>query len=144
MRTTLFLILLVATFSKTAKFLSKSNDEGSPITFTIIEENTCQITRYQAKPEAIIPGGSIEFKMQFTALEDIDIKELNLVTENNGVVLFTDNTPISKSYNSGEKDVTGYTTVIPSFCPAGSWDIYLYIKDVDGNNACTLLAHFDV
>ena len=62
MRTTLFVILLVATLSKTTKFLGTSN-EGSPITFTIVEENTCQITRYQAKPDSIIPGDSIEFKM---------------------------------------------------------------------------------
>ena len=102
MRTTLFLILLVATFSKTGKFLSASND-GSPLTFTIIEENTCQITRYQAKPDSIIPGDSLEFKMQFSALQEIYIKELFLDTLNNGVSLYTDSFAIDKTYATGEK-----------------------------------------
>ena len=143
MRTTFFLILLIATFCKTGKFLSTSND-GSPLTFTIIEENICQITRYQAKPDSIIPGDSIEFKMQFTASENVKIKELYLDTLNNGVSLFTDHVAISKDYATGEKDVVGYTAVIPSFCPSGSWDIYLYLKDTDGNTAATLLIHFDI
>ena len=143
MRTTLFLILFVAALSKTGKFLSNSN-EGSPITFSVVEENSCKITRYQAKPDSIIPGDSIEFKMQFTASENVKIKELYLDTLNNGVSLFTDHVAISKDYATGEKDVVGYTAAIPSFCPSGSWDIYLYLKDEDGNIAATLLAHFDV
>ena len=143
MRTTLFLILLVATLSKTGKFLSQSND-GSPITFTVVEENTCQITRYQAKPDSVVPGSSNEFKMQFSPLQDIYIKELYLDTQNNGVSLFTDHVAIGKSYTTGEKDVVGYSATIPSFCPAGSWDIYLYLIDGDGNTAATLLVHFDV
>ena len=143
MRTTLFLILFVAALSKTGKFLSNSN-EGSPITFSVVEENSCKITRYQAKPDSIIPGDSIEFKMQFTASENVKIKELYLDTLNNGVSLFTDHVAISKDYATGEKDVVGYTAAIPSFCPSGSWDIYLYLKDEDGNTAATLLAHFDV
>ena len=143
MRTTFFLILLIATFCKTGKFLSTSND-GSPLTFTIIEENICQITRYQAKPDSIIPGDSLEFKMQFSALQEIYIKELFLDTLNNGVSLYTDSFAIDKTYAIGEKDVVGFTVGIPAFCPSGSWDIYLYLKDGDGNNAAILLAHFDV
>ena len=143
MRTTLFVILLVATLSKTTKFLGTSN-EGSPITFTVVEENTCQITRYQAKPDSIIPGDSIEFKMQISALQNVNIKELYLDTLNNGVSLFTDHVAVSKNYATGEKDIVGYTAAIPSFCPSGSWDIYLYLIDEDGNKAATLLAHFDV
>ena len=143
MRTTLFLILLVATFSKTGKFLSQSND-GSPITFTVVEENTCQITRYQAKPDSVVPGESNEFKMQFSALKDIYIKEVFLDTQNNGVSLFTDHVEVAKNYATGEKDVVGYSATIPSFCPSGSWDIYLHIKDGDGNTAATLLVHFDI
>ena len=143
MRTTLFVILFVAALSKTGKFLSSSN-EGSPITFTVVEENSCKITRYQAKPDTVVPGDSNEFKMQFSALENVNIQELYLDTKNNGVSLFTDHVAISKNYATGEKDVVGYTAAIPSFCPSGSWDIYLYLKDEDGNTAATLLAHFDV
>ena len=144
MKTTLFIILLVVTFSKTGKFLNKSNAEGVPIIFSVIEENTCQITRYQAKPDTVVPGESNEFKMQFVALENVNIVELYLDTQNNGVSLFTDHVDISKSYTTGEKDVVGYSAVIPSFCPSGSWDIYLYLKDSDGNTAATLLVHFDI
>ena len=143
MRTTLFLILFIAALSKTGKFLSKSNG-GSPITFTVVEENSCKITRYQAKPDSIIPGDNIEFKMQFTASENVNIKELYLDTLNNGVSLFTDHVAVGKNYATGEKDVVGYSATIPSFCPSGSWDIYLYLKDGDGNTAATLLVHFDI
>ena len=143
MRTTLFLILFVAALSKTGKFLSSSND-GSPITFSVVEENSCKITRYQAKPDTVVPGESNEFKMQFTAAEDVYIKEVYLDTLNNGVSLFTDHVAVEKSYATGEKDVVGYSATIPSFCPSGSWDIYLYLKDGDGNTAATLLVHFDI
>lgn len=142
MKYTIFAILLIACFCNKAKFLQKFGD-GAPITFTIVEENSCQITRYQAKPDSIIPGDSIEFKMQFSALQSINIKELYLDTLNNGVSLFTDHVPINKPYSTGDKDVVGYTAAIPSFCPPGSWDIMLYLKDEDGNNAAILKAHFD-
>ena len=82
--------------------------------------------------------------MQFSALQNVNIKELYLDTLNNGVSLFTDHVAVSKNYATGEKDIVGYTAGIPSFCPSGSWDIYLYLIDEDGNKAATLLAHFDV
>lgn len=132
-------ILLVLAIS--CKFLP-AND--SPIVFTILEENSSQITRYQAKPESIVPGGSIEFKMQYQALETVTIASLDLDVQNNGVSLFTDKVTINKEYEEGEKDVAGYTAAIPSFCPPGSWDIYLYLKDSNGKNSAVLLAHFDM
>ena len=143
MRTALFLILLVAALSKNGKFLSKLND-GVPITFTVVEENSCKITRYQAKPDSVVPGESNEFKMQFTASQDVYIKEVFLDTLNNGVSLFTDHVAVAKNYATGEKDVVGYTATVPSFCPSGSWDIYLYVKDGDDNTAATLKIHFDI
>ena len=82
--------------------------------------------------------------MQISALQNVNIKELYLDTLNNGVSLFTDHVAVSKNYATGEKDIVGYTAAIPSFCPSGSWDIYLYLIDEDGNKAATLLAHFDV
>lgn len=137
MRAILAILLLTVASSR---FLQ----EGAPISFEIVEENSCSITRYQAKPEAIVPGGSIEFKMQYQALQAVNIASLDLDVLNNGVSLFTDKVAINKSYAESEKDVTGYTAAIPSFCPAGSWDIMLYLKDDAGSNAAILKAHFDI
>jgi len=135
--------LLLITFSFGSKFLGKTND-GAPITFTILEENTAKITNYKANPASIIPGESVEFKMQFQATTDVTISKLFLDTISDGVSLFTDNVIIGKTYSEGDKDVTGYSATIPSFCPPGSWDIYLYLKDDSDNNAAILKCHFDI
>ena len=123
---------------------SKIKNEGAPLIFTIVEENTAKITNYKAKPDSIIPGENLEFKMQFQATTDVYVSKLFLNTFNNGVSLFTDTVPIEKSYSTGDKDVAGYSPTIPSFCPPGSWDIYLILKDDSDNNVSTPLAHFDI
>ena len=141
MRTLVALLLITFTFG--AKFLGEKND-GAPITFTILEENTAKITNYKATPTSIIPGESVQFKMQFQATTDVTISKLFLDTLSDGVSLFTDNVIIGKTYSEGDKDVSGYSATIPSFCPPGSWDILLYLKDDSDNNAAVLKCHFDI
>ena len=137
-----FITLLLITFCFNSKNLRSKND--SPIIFTIIEENTAKITNYKATPASIVPGESIQFKMQYQATKTITISKLFLETKNNDVVLFTDTVTIGKTYSEGDKDVTGYSATIPSFCPPGSWDIFLYLKDDSDNNVAILKAHFDI
>ena len=135
-----FISVLLITFCLNSKNLRSKND--SPIIFTIIEENTAKITNYKATPASIVPGESIQFKMQYQATQTITISKLFLETKNDGVVLFTDTVTIGKTYSEGDKDVTGYSATIPSFCPPGSWDIFLYLKDDSDNNVAILKAHF--
>ena len=137
-----FISVLLITFCLNSKNLRSKND--SPIIFTIIEENTAKITNYKATPASIVPGESIQFKMQYQATQTITISKLFLETKNDGVVLFTDTVTIGKTYSEGDKDVTGYSATIPSFCPPGSWDIFLYLKDDSDNNVAILKAHFDI
>ena len=137
-----FLTILLISFCFNSKNLRSKND--APIIFTIIEENSAKITNYKATPSSIQPGVSSQFKMQYQAIKPITITKLYLETQNDGVVLFTDTVTIGKSYQEGDKDVTGYSATIPSFCPPGSWDIYLYLKDDSDNNAAILKAHFDI
>ena len=137
-----FITLLLITFCFNSKNLRSKND--SPIIFTIIEENTAKITNYKATPASIVPGESIQFKMQYQATQTITISKLFLETKNNDVVLFTDTVTIGKTYSEGDKDVTGYSATIPSFCPPGSWDIFLYLKDDSDKNVAILKAHFDI
>ena len=137
-----FISVLLITFCLNSKNLRSKND--SPIIFTIIEENTAKITNYKATPASIVPGESIQFKMQYQATQTITISKLFLETKNDGVVLFTDTVTIGKTYPEGDKDVTGYSATIPSFCPPGSWDIFLYLKDDSDNNVAILKAHFDI
>ena len=137
-----FITLLLITFCFNSKNLRSKND--SPIIFTIIEENTAKITNYKATPASIVPGESIQFKMQYQATKTITISKLFLETKNNDVVLFTDTVTIGKTYSEGDKDVTGYSATIPSFCPPGSWDIFLYLKDDSDKNVAILKAHFDI
>ena len=137
-----FISVLLITFCLNSKNLRSKND--SPIIFTIIEENTAKITNYKATPASIVPGESIQFKMQYQATQTITISKLFLETKNDGVVLFTDTVTIGKTYSEGDKDVTGYSATIPSFCPPGSWDIFFYLKDDSDNNVAILKAHFDI
>ena len=137
-----FISVLLITFCLNSKNLRSKND--SPIIFTIIEENTAKITNYKATPASIVPGESIQFKMQYQATQTITVSKLFLETKNDGVVLFTDTVTIGKTYSEGDKDVTGYSATIPSFCPPGSWDIFLYLKDDSDNNVAILKAHFDI
>ena len=137
-----FISVLLITFCLNSKNLRSKND--SPIIFTIIEENTAKITNYKATPASIVPGESIQFKMQYQATQTITVSKLFLETKNDGVVLFTDTVTIGKTYSEGDKDVTGYSATIPSFCPPGSWDIFLYLKDDSDGNVAILKAHFDI
>ena len=105
---------------------------------------TFQITNYKATPASIVPGESIQMKMQYQATQTVTITKLFLETKNNGVVLFTYTVTIGKTYSEGDKDVTGYSATIPSFCPPGSWDIFLYLKDDSDGNVAILKAHFDI
>ena len=137
-----FIAALLITFCLNLKHLRSKND--SPIIFTIIEENTAKITNYKATPDSIVPGESIQFKMQYQVTQTITVSKLFLETKNNDVVLFTDTVTIGKTYSEGDKDVTGYSATIPSFCPPGSWDIFLYLKDDSDKNVAILKAHFDI
>ncbi len=137
-----FIAALLITFCLNLKHLRSKND--SPIIFTIIEENTAKITNYKATPASIVPGESIQFKMQYQVTQTITVSKLFLETKNNDVVLFTDTVTIGKTYSEGDKDVTGYSATIPSFCPPGSWDIFLYLKDDSDKNVAILKAHFDI
>ena len=137
-----FISVLLIVFCLNSKNLRSKND--SPIIFTIIEENTAKITNYKATPASIVPGESIQMKMQYQATQTVTITKLFLETKNNGVVLFTDTVTIGKTYSEGDKDVTGYSATIPSFCPPGSWDIFLYLKDDSDSNVAILKAHFDI
>ena len=142
MRALISVLLITFCFCLNSKNLRSKNDAA--IIFTIVEENTAKITNYKATPDSIIPGESIQFKMQYQATQTITISKLYLETQNDGVVLFTDTVTIGKTYSEGDKDVTGYSATIPTFCPPGSWDIFLYLKDDSDNNAAILKAHFDI
>ena len=84
-----------------------------------MEEKSAKITNNKANPTSIVPGESIELKMQFKATTDVFISKFFLDILSDGVSLFTDNAIIGKTYSEGVRDVIGYSATIPSFCLPG-------------------------
>lgn len=118
---------------------------GSPISISVCcDEKRFQYLKSVLKPEEIIKGGEILFKVQGVALEAMTVKKLHLVTKYNGADIFTDNKSIEKTLTEGQKLTYDYTAAIPSFTPSGSWDIYLYLQDDKEIEIHCLKAHFDM
>ena len=127
------------------KFLDVEVDEGgAPITTEVcMEETKFKILKAVINPTEIIKGSDINIKVQGTALEDLVMKNLNLVTKYNGAEIFTDNKDQGgKAVPTGSKFVYSYTASVPTCTPAGEWDIYLNLQnDADEVVSC-LKAHF--
>lgn len=146
MKALLLLVLALAACNKLQEATIKLPrvPNGSPITLEICGEDSAKILRTKLEPEEIIPGGTISLKLQYQLLKDIHIKDLTIDVFNEGIELQVEHQSIEKDYKSGDKDVVDYKNNIPGFCPPGSWNIFLYLKDQDDNNAFCLKAHFDM
>lgn len=154
MKKIVFLIAIIAIAScadgplfDITKFLDVSTtNEGAKIETEIcMDETIFKIGRISIKPEEIIKGQDINFKAQGTALKDIIIKNLHLITKYNDEVIFEDNKDQgSKAVAEGGKFVFSYVASVPSFTPSGSWDIYLYLQNENDEDISCLKAHFDM
>ena len=70
-------------------------------------------------------------------------KSLNLVTQYNGADIFTDNKDQGNTaVSAGEKYVYSYTASVPTFTPAGTWDIYLKLQDSNDKVISSLKCQF--
>ena len=120
------------------------NGEGVPITTEIcMEETKFKILKTAINPSEIIKGQDINIKVQGQALVDLTMKNLNLVTKYNGADIFTDNKDQGgKAVPTGDKFQYQYTASVPTFTPAGEWDIYLKLENDDDEVVSCLKAHF--
>lgn len=150
---TLFLISLIA-FSLCEeaplmdlhKFFGEAKKVGAKITTKIcMEETKFKITRTAITPEEIIKGDDIAMKVMGEAQEDLVIKSLFVQAKFNDVNIFSDlKDQGSVELEDGDSFTYDYSASVPSFTPAGSWNIYLYLKNDKNENISCLLCHFDM
>ena len=113
------------------------------VTSICMDETKFQILKQVITPEEITKGEDIAIKVQGAALVDVVIKNLNLVTQYNGADIFTDNKDQGNTaVSAGEKYVYSYTASVPTFTPAGTWDIYLKLQDTNDEVISCLKAQF--
>ncbi len=81
-------------------------------------------------------------KLQYQAIQDITLKDMFVDATKYGQSLMTDSVKIEKDYKAGDKDTLSYNQSIPSFCPAGDWNIYMTLRHSDETHSSQLKAHF--
>ena len=146
----LFLLLTVSCQFKgklfdVEQFLSKDlNDfNGYPVNLEICDDQSnLKVLKNKVTPPEIEWGQDVTLKSQVLAMKKLSIQKLKLITKYNGSDIFTDERDFVKEVEESEKFVYTYTASVPSFTPAGEWDIYLHLVDADGNKLSCLKAHF--
>lgn len=148
MRTICLLTLLALSFCAKDLFdVSKFHEmvksyNGAKITTEIcIEETHLQVIRLAVEPDEIIKGEDIGITVQQEALESLIIKNLHVSAIYNGFEIFYDDKDQDMTeLEEGDLFEWEYLTHVPTFVPAGEWNIYLYLEtDTDQKVSCVLV-----
>lgn len=118
---------------------------GAPIITEIcMEETKFKITRIVITPEEIIKGEDIGIQVEGEALENMHIVNLHISTTLNGLEIFVDDKPQEAELEEGDKFTWGYDAHVPTFTPAGSWDVIVTLVTDTGETVSCLKVHWDM
>ncbi len=123
-----------------------TSDNGAKITTSLCQEEVkMQVTRMAVEPEEIIKGEDIGITVQEEALESLVIKNLHVSAIYNGFeIYFDDRDQEMTELEEGDLFEWGYDAHVPTFTPAGAWNIYLTLQtDTDESVTCVLV-HWDM
>jgi hypothetical protein len=101
------------------------------------------ITDSKVSPTKLVKGQDIQIKVKGVALEDTEVTNLHLDTLFNGSSIFKDDKPQSfGKVAAGGEVVYAYSASVPSFTPAGNWDITMNLQDSSKKNVSCLKVTF--
>ena len=119
---------------------------GSPVELSSCLDNpTFIILNKKVDPTEIMKGQSIKIKVLGQMKEQTTVQKLHLVTLYNDGVIFEDNVDKKNEVvPKGGKYIYEYEASVPTFTPAGEWNIYLYLVNSENVNVSCLKAHFSM
>lgn len=124
-------------------FLALAGD-GYPIILTDCMENpSFKVTQKVVDPPALIKGQSIKMKIGGVMLQDTVVSKLHLDTYFNGKIIYTNDVDKKNVAIPKGKWAYDYEASVPTFTPAGHWEIFIYIVDDKATNISCVKAVFD-
>jgi len=126
------------------KFLGGKPDPG----VISIEENCANgavfvNTRTKVSPQKITRGQTIDIKIIGQSKKDLQADHIQVIAKLNGVESFKETKPFKQEVKPGVNTMYEYSTAVPTFIPEGTFEIFVYIVDNQGNNDSCLKASFD-
>ena len=119
-------------------------DEGYPVTISDCLENpTFKITQKVVDPPTLIKGSSIKIKAGGVMIQDEVIQKIHLDTYFNGKVIYTNEVDKKNLEVKKGKWAFDYEASVPTFTPAGHWEIFVYVVDKSNTNLSCIKAIFD-
>lgn len=110
-------------------FLANLKEDGFPVTSSVcMEEKVFKKTQLTIDPSSIQKGKSIKIKVVGAMLQASTVQKLHLDTYYNGGVIFTaDVDQKNVEVKKGSMWGYNYEASVPTFTPAGKWEIFVYV-----------------
>lgn len=125
-------------------FLASVGEDGYPVTVEDCLDNpTFKPTQRVVDPPNLVKGKSIRIKIGGVMLQDVVLSKLHLDTFYNGKTIYTDDVDKKNLAIKKGRWAYDYEASVPTFTPAGHWEIRLYLVDTDNKNLSCLKATFD-
>jgi hypothetical protein len=116
---------------------------GAPVNVSqCLDKPILQITKMTVDPKEIIKGSDIRIKVVGIMLSEQTVSKLHLDTYYNNDVIYTED--VDKKNVVVKKGTYGfdYTASVPSFTPAGNWEIFLNLLNAAGDTLSCVKATF--
>ena len=127
-----------------SSFLAVVGD-GYPITLGECSQDNpiFKVTQKAVDPPALIKGQGIRIKVGGVMTQDTVVSKLHLDTFFNGKVIYTNEVDKKNAAVPKGKWAYDYEASVPTFTPAGHWEIFIYIVDNNQKNISCIKAMFD-
>ncbi len=118
--------------------------DGYPVSLSECMENPIfKISQKVVDPPELIKGQGIKIKVGGVMVREIVVSKLHLDTFFNGKVIYTNDVDKKNVTVPKGKWAYDYEASVPTFTPAGHWEIFIYIVDGSGTNISCIKASFD-
>lgn len=119
-------------------------DDGYPVSISDCMENPVfKITQKVVDPPTLIKGQSIKIKAGGVMIQDEIVQKIHLDTYFNGKVIYTNDVDKKNLEVKKGKWAFDYEASVPTFTPAGHWEIFVYVVDKNNTNLACIKAVFD-
>lgn len=124
------------------KFLSDAK-LGNPVTTKdCLPGGMFQITKVNLNPTELIKGQNIHIKAIGAMMQDENVSNLHIDALLNGSPIYNQDIAKNQQVKKGLWYYE-YEVGVPTFVPAGHWDIYIYVLNDKGDKLNCLQAQFD-
>jgi hypothetical protein len=116
--------------------------DGAPVTLEqCLDDPVFEITKMVVTPDSVIKGQNIKIKVMGIMTTQQTVSKLHLDTFYNGKTIYTDNVDKGSSVVEGVYTYD-YEASVPTFTPAGKWEIYVYLLNTADEKLSCVKAAF--